>query len=62
MGRPKINIDKDEVERLALLNCHTRTIARVVGCKDATVERRFGALIKNKRAEYRVQLAQAQRD
>ena len=62
MGRPKVKIDIDEVKRLALLNCHTRTIARLAGCTEKTLRNRGSALIKHCRAEYRVQLTEAQRN
>ena len=60
MARPKIKIDEDEVARLALLNCHTRTIAKILGYSENTIRRRCGALIEEKRAEHRAELRKAQ--
>lgn len=60
MAPPKVKIDENEVARLALLNCHTRTIAEHIGVAENTLRRRCGALIHKKRAEHRVNLREAQ--
>lgn len=60
MAPPQINIDEGEVARLALLNCHTRTIAEHIGVDERTLRRRCAALIKKKRAEFRISLREAQ--
>lgn len=42
MARPKKQIDRDVVERLANRQCPTSEIAAVVGCAVNTLKRRFG--------------------
>lgn len=49
MGRPKIEIDPNQVEILASLFCSHEEIAAVIGCSQDTIERRFADVIKRGR-------------
>jgi AraC-like DNA-binding protein len=49
MARPKKNIDAEQVEALAGINCTTEEIASVLGCSKDTLERRFAANLKKGR-------------
>lgn len=60
MARPKLEIDEDELVRLARLNCHTRTIAKALGVNEKTLRNSYSALIEKKRAEHRIELRAAQ--
>ena len=41
MGRPKIEINEEELERLCRLHCTNEEIAAFFGCSVDTIERRF---------------------
>ena len=59
MARPKKTFtDKDmqSIEEMALNNCHLDTIAMALDIAKTTMVRRFGTLIKRKRAEGRIRL------
>lgn len=43
MGRPEIDIDCGEVERLAMLGLSRRAIAALVGCDESTLRKRGDA-------------------
>lgn len=45
MARPRKKIDKELVEKLAIIHCTTKEIAHVVGCSTDTLERRFSEVI-----------------
>jgi len=63
MGRPKREITNEqiaEIETMALNNCHMDTIALALSIPKETLVRRFGMIIKQKRAEGRVRLRAAQ--
>lgn len=49
MARPKKDIDPDQVETLAGINCTVAEIAAVVKCDKRTLERRFAANIEKGR-------------
>lgn len=46
MGRPKKNIDPEQVKNLAAIHCTMQEIAAVVGCSVDTLEKRFSDIIK----------------
>lgn len=49
-----------EIERLALLNCNSNTIAEATGIALTTLRRRFGKQLKHWWAIYRTNLRQSQ--
>ncbi|MGR3292547.1 MAG: hypothetical protein ACUZ9M_00865 [Candidatus Scalindua sp.] len=58
-GRPKKQFDAEirrKIEEYALNNCHLDTIALALDISKTTLVRRFGTIIKKKRAEGRINL------
>lgn len=51
---------KQEIERLALINCNSNTIAEATGIAVTTLKRRFGRKIRHYHALYRVNLRESQ--
>ncbi len=51
-----------EIERLALINCNSNTIAEATGIAVTTLNRRFGRKLRHWWAKYRVNLRQGQED
>lgn len=51
MARPLIQIDERVVRNAAEIGCTDEEIARLVGCGESTVKRRFGPLLKQGRAK-----------
>ena len=51
-----------EIERLALLNCNSNTIAEATGIAVTTLKRRFGSKLRHWWAIYRTNLRQSQRN
>ena len=49
-----------EIERLALMNCNSNTIAEATGIAANTLRRKFGARLRHWYAIYRVNLRQSQ--
>ncbi len=49
MGRPRLNIDRKEVEKLIGLGCTVQETANFLGCSKRTLERGFVASIKKGR-------------
>ena len=63
MARPKRQFSDEEVQKIAeyaLTNCNTLTIANALDIPFNTLTRRFGKLLKQKRAEHRATLRQYQ--
>ncbi len=56
MARPPKDINKDLVEKLALIHCTIEEIALVCGCSRDTLERRFRPVIEAGRAKGRERL------
>ncbi len=56
MGRPPLDIDAEQVRKLAAINCTMIEIASVVGCSVSTLEDRFSDVIKEGRATGRSSL------
>lgn len=56
MGRPPIEINSEEVYKLAQLGCRIEEIADFLGCSRDTLERRFAAEIEKGRADLKMSL------
>ena len=56
MGRPLLDIDPEQVKKLASINCTMVEIAHVIGCSVDTLENRFSEVIKEGRAHGRMSL------
>lgn len=56
MARPPLDINPEQVKKLATINCTMEEIALVVGCSVDTLERRFADVIKEGRAHGRSSL------
>ncbi len=56
MGRPKIPIDAEEVEKLAAMGGNNIEIADFFGCSTDTIEIRFSAELSKGRAKGRMKL------
>lgn len=56
MARPRKQINEDQVESLAAINCTVEEIASVLECSKDTLERRFAASIKKGREKGRSSL------
>ena len=60
MARPQKDIDPDEVEKLAAVNCSYAEIAAELDCGTTTLKRRFGPAIKRGRHKMKVSLKRKQ--
>jgi len=60
MARPKIDIDPDQVEKLAAIGCKTKEIAAWFGVSDDTISRRFAAEMEKGQANLRMSLRRKQ--
>lgn len=60
MGRPKLEIDEEEVIKLASIHCTMEEIGYIVGCSVDTLENRFSESIKEGRARGRASLRRMQ--
>jgi len=60
MARPRLEIDTDLVEKLAVIHCTNVEIAAVVGCGEATIRRRFGELVAKGREQGKMILRRKQ--
>lgn len=60
MGRPKLDIDGKEVEKLASYGCTQNEIAAWFGCSQKTIERRFVDVIKKGMGRLKTSLRRAQ--
>lgn len=60
MGRPRLNIDPEQVKLLAGIGCPVDEIALVLGCDKRTLERRYAAVIETGRADIRKSLRRKQ--
>ena len=59
-GRPRLDIDPTEVEKLAMIHCTMEEIAAVVNCSVDTLERRFAEVIKRGRENGKASLRRMQ--
>ncbi len=56
MARPKLDIDGEEVRKLAALHCTTAEIAAFYDCSRDTIEGRFSAELNKGRQQGKMQL------
>jgi len=56
MARPKLDLDEQQIEDLAEINCTVEEIASVMRCDKRTLERRYAASIKRGREQGRSSL------
>lgn len=59
-GRPKKDIDEEQVLRLAAINCSYAEMAAVLGCDESTLTRRFAQVIKKGREQGNMSLKRKQ--
>lgn len=60
MGRPRKEIDPNQVLELAKIDCTFSEIAAVLGCSEKTLQRRFVHIIENGREQGKMSLRRAQ--
>ena len=60
VGRPKLDIDPEQVRRLARLHCTMEEMARFFGCHRDTLHNNFSAEIDKGRAEGNISLRRKQ--
>src|ERR1700677_1754019 len=60
MARPKLQIDPEQVIKLAAINCSNAEMAAVLDCSHRVLERRFAAIIKKGRTNGRMSLKRKQ--
>ena len=56
MGRPRLQLDADTIERLAGYQCTHKEIAAAVGCSTDTLTRRFADVLTRCRADGKTRL------
>lgn len=59
-GRPEIEINPEQVQKLAMLHCSGREIAAFFGCDEKTIRNRFTAEIEKGREKGKMTLRQKQ--
>jgi hypothetical protein len=60
MARPKLDIDAEQVQKLAALGCKVKEIADYFGCTDDTIINRFSEELDKGRANLKMSLRQMQ--
>ena len=60
VGRPKLEIDEEQLEKLAAIDCSLEEMALVLGCSVSTIQRNFDQAIKKGRAQGRASLRRRQ--
>jgi hypothetical protein len=60
MGRPKKNIDENQVVKLAAINCSYAEMAAVLDCDEKTLSNRFSQAIKKGRETGKMSLKRKQ--
>ena len=60
MARPKIEIDAEQVEKLAMLHCTNVEMADFFGVDEATIRRNFAEIITKGKANGKMSLRRAQ--
>ena len=58
-GRPELELDESQIERLAELQCSLKEIAYVMGCHTETLRRRYSDNIEAGKAQGKVKLRRA---
>jgi predicted metal-dependent hydrolase len=60
VGRPPIEIDELQLEKLANLGCSNEEIANFFECSTDTIERRFAGVLSKARASCKIRLRRLQ--
>ena len=60
VGRPRIEIDEEQLETLAAIECSLEEMALVLGCSVSTLQRNFDQVIEKGRAQGRASLRRRQ--
>ena len=60
VGRPRVKIDEDQLEKLAAIDCSFEEMASIVGCSVRTLHRNFDTVIEKGRAQGRASLKRRQ--
>lgn len=60
VGRPKLDIDPEQVEKLASIDCSYEEMALVFACSVSTLQRNFAQAIEKGRAQGRASLKRKQ--
>lgn len=60
VGRPRLDIDEDQVYKLAKVGCTNTEIASIVECSEDTIERNFAGIVKKGREEMKASLRRMQ--
>jgi hypothetical protein len=60
MARPRLELDEDQIEKLAAIMCTMEEIASVVECSVDTLERRYAEVIKRGRERGKMSLKRKQ--
>lgn len=56
MARPRKEIDREEVQKLAAINCTVDEIADFFNVSKRTIQRRFGTILKKGRSQGKISL------
>jgi predicted HTH transcriptional regulator len=59
-GRPKIELDKDQITRLAEIQCTTKEIAYILGVSVETISRNYSDVVDAGKANGKLALRRAQ--
>lgn len=58
-GRPKLELDEDQIVKLAELQCTNREIAYVMGCSVDTIRNNYGDAVEKGKAQGAIKLRRA---
>jgi len=61
-GRPKVEIDQDQVVKLAKLGANNTEIADFFDCSESVIRKRFNSVLKQARSHLKMRLRQAMID
>ena len=61
-GRPKVEIDQDQVVKLAKLGANNTEIADFFDCSESVIRKRFSGVLKQARSHLKMRLRQAMID
>ena len=60
IGRPKLNINEEQVGRLASIDCSYDEMALILGCSESTLHKSFSSVIEKGRADGKSSLKRTQ--
>lgn len=60
VGRPKLDIDPELVEKLALIHCSVKEIATICNCHPDTIRKNFSDIIEKGKADGKMSLRRKQ--